>query len=262
MTPALDGMPAELPRTCPTVHLPTSRSLAPGGMVTASAMNTTLASSGWPGWPAKPKPTPPRELELAFDTEPIVGWRMWRIVDYRRHGGATERRLAPLAGRTLWHPRQRFSASCEPRTLYGRTHDGDHEAPWPSCMCGVWALRDRAAAEEKALERLPAGPHHACFGEVYLWGRVLEFKRGWRAAYAYPKRLILYAGPDAEWLRGELGRLYGVPVDIVSAPRTRPSEADQLNVAIRQGFGLPSGWAFQVLDPPKRRRPWDRLKKR
>ena len=33
------------------------------------------------------------------------------------------------------------------------------------------------------------------YGEVYLWGTVVEHELGWRAQFAYPKNLFL--SPDA-----------------------------------------------------------------
>jgi hypothetical protein len=59
--------------------------------------------------------------------------------------------------------------------------------PYFSCTCGVYAA--------KTIEHL-----HRCgykkfgvHGEVYLWGKVVEHERGWRAQFAYPKTLFLAA---------------------------------------------------------------------
>ncbi len=58
-------------------------------------------------------------------------------------------------------------------------------------------------------------------GEVALWGRVVVCERGWRAQYAFPTRLSLFAppwhdGPD-ERLQEMYDQLldYRVPVDFV-----------------------------------------------
>lgn len=153
--------------------------------------------------------TPESELELAFETEPITGWRAWRVVDFHRHGGIVEKRLQSLTGRDTLEPLIRAEGRCIPRDPYYGTAS-HHEAPWPSCHCGIWATRTR--------ELLPLHDFRSedpralvCVGEVALWGRVLEFEKGWRARYAYPTRLILLGGEEET--RAALARSYGVAVE-------------------------------------------------
>lgn len=57
--------------------------------------------------------------------------------------------------------------------------------PHPSCTCGVYAA--------KTLERLRQCGYSrfGLYGEVYLWGSVVEHERGWRAEFAYPKTFLL-----------------------------------------------------------------------
>jgi DNA-binding CsgD family transcriptional regulator len=62
----------------------------------------------------------------------------------------------------------------------GRTH----QAPQADCTCGIYAVKT-------AEQRMSSG---GIFGEVYLWGTVVEHERGWRAQFAYPKNLILPFG--------------------------------------------------------------------
>ncbi len=45
------------------------------------------------------------------------------------------------------------------------------------------------------------------FGQVSLWGRIIETTKGFRAQYAYPKELWLLDNSLEE-----LGFIYGVPV--------------------------------------------------
>jgi hypothetical protein len=155
------------------------------------------------------------EFELAFDTEPIIGWRVWRIVPFQRRGGVPERRLTALANHAVWTPMMRAEAWC----IGGAPHRAaPHEAPWPDCMCGVWALHTREDAEEK----WATTNGELCIGAVALWGRVLEFEHGYRAQYAYPQELI-FLGGDGQ-LAAEVGQLYGVPVRTVRAPEKKPRE--------------------------------------
>jgi hypothetical protein len=76
-------------------------------------------------------------------------------------------------------------------------------------VCGVYALKD--------FDRLfmdhwfPIEGWLCCFGQVALWGRVVEHEHGYRGQFAYPVRLWL-----PEWLfdacGSRLSEAYGIPV--------------------------------------------------
>ena len=90
----------------------------------------------------------------------------------------------------LWSPRQPLSAVCradKSGSISGLSKVTHNVADLPcfTCSCGIYAA--------KRVEHL-----HQCrygkfgvHGEVYLWGRVVEHERGWRAQFAYPKSLFL-----------------------------------------------------------------------
>jgi DNA-binding CsgD family transcriptional regulator len=104
---------------------------------------------------------------------PIIGYRVWqwdgsRIASLNGH--------AWLAGRAM-------EATCN----LGRLH----QAPQTDCACGIYAVK---TAEQ--LDRMRSG---GIFGEVYLWGTVVEHELGWRAQFAYPKNLILPFEIIAGW---------------------------------------------------------------
>jgi len=63
-----------------------------------------------------------------------------------------------------------------------------HQAPQTECTCGIYAVKP---AEQLYLEQLDRMSSGGIFGEVYLWGTVVEHELGWRAQFAYPKNLIL-----------------------------------------------------------------------
>ena len=95
----------------------------------------------------------------------------------------------------------------------------EHAAPTEGCTCGVYAAQNFAH-----LQRLGyAG--YGVYGEVYLWGAVVEHRLGWRAQYAYPKSLVLphdtipFKMSEAE-SRLETLLLYGV--DIFVTPAASP----------------------------------------
>jgi hypothetical protein len=111
---------------------------------------------------------------------PVVGYRVWQ---WDAAG------LKSLNGE-LWLASQPLSAVCRADKngsiagLSKTTHNSG-ESPYFNCTCGVYAAR--------SIEHL-----HRCgygkfgvHGEVYLWGRVVEHERGWRAEFAYPKAFFL-----------------------------------------------------------------------
>jgi len=111
---------------------------------------------------------------------PIIGYRIWQWDDVG---------LKSLNGE-LWSANQPLLAVCMADTRnsisgLARTAHDAAELPSFKCTCGVYAA--------KTIEHI-----HRCGygrfgvrGEVYLWGRVVEHRHGWRAEFAYPKSLLL-----------------------------------------------------------------------
>lgn len=200
---------ARQPGDVPAAITVSGSGLAHGSLVSAMSGAAMPIQSGFTV--EKKQPERP-ELELMFDTEPIIGWRAWRVVQHELHGGTVEPRLQPLTGRQLWHPRRRFDADCLPRELiYAHGQDRTHEAPNIGCHCGVWAVRHEQLLPTSDV-RLAGDWGLLAIGQVALWGRVIEFEKGWRARYAYPTRLQI-SSADIR-LAEELERLYGVTVDV------------------------------------------------
>lgn len=174
---------------------------------------------------------------------PEVGWRSWRVEwgpdEYRgivteegiekdfSEGLATLHHvmyspsLLLLSGwRTVWPRRDELRARC--------SLDRPHFSPDPECDCGIYAFRSprslwpgymraspiqRGWSEGYVVQRI--------FGQVYLWGQVIRGTLGWRAEYAYPRRLYV---PTTSYARGPIVPPeeialhladYGVPVEIV-----------------------------------------------
>ena len=81
----------------------------------------------------------------------------------------------------LWLPSQPLSAVCRADAngsisgLSKATHNPD-ELPYFNCTCGVYAAKNVEHLHQCGYGKF--GVH----GEVYLWGRVVEHERGWRAA--------------------------------------------------------------------------------
>lgn len=111
---------------------------------------------------------------------PIVGHRVWQ---WDAAG------LKSLNGEQ-WVPGRRLTALCRADAtgvISGLSRFMQHpgQPPHANCTCGVYAA--------KTLERLQQCSYgrFGVYGEVYLWGTVVEHERGWRAEFAYPKAFIL-----------------------------------------------------------------------
>ena len=108
---------------------------------------------------------------------PVVAHRVWRW---------DETGLKSLNGEP-WLPGRRLEARCRvaPAPRHVRFADGADKVPHRNCTCGVYAAKN--------LEHLRQSGYadRGIYGEVYLWGKVVEHALGWRAQFAYPKNLVL-----------------------------------------------------------------------
>jgi hypothetical protein len=102
-------------------------------------------------------------------------------------------------------------------------------------LCGPVATdrrRLRDAVAKSALGRSEPRIAGWVIGQVWLWGKVIEAERGWRAALAYPNRLFLPVGgirpgvPPEEIIRDLT--TYGVPIKTISPHTTPHAQAETL----------------------------------
>ena len=122
---------------------------------------------------------------------PLQGWRLWHVVE--RDG---ELRLVSPLYRVQWPARRELVAACrrglEPGlSLYPpRTR---HAAPSPGCGCGIYGSCGpvQVAAYMSRFFKQREDVVHRVIGTVSLWGEVVECDSGWRASYAYPRRLYV-----------------------------------------------------------------------
>ncbi len=155
-----------------------------------------------------PAPTPaisPKDIERLKKAEPrqvlarmpdsvvsIVAWRAWapRVLDGGQWG------LGALGQTHIWIPKKAMEAVC------CASDPSAHPAPHRDCTCGIWSFRSLD-------ELLPALAGYAVkvFGQVTIWGRIIECEHGFRSQFAYPKELWLL-DPSME----QLGYTYGVPI--------------------------------------------------
>lgn len=180
---------------------------------------------------------PPAELELAFSTEPVVGWRIWRAergIDRRMSAFqlALELREAEREGverpaESLFHYRLRsltqpafWPAGARMESICGAGQRAllHPQSPGPEarCECGLWAFRSRDLARRTLLDYAQSGRILA-LGQVTLWGRIIEQEFGWRAQFGYPVELEVYGA--GEEIAADLAFAYGIGV----TPRPWPT---------------------------------------
>ena len=82
----------------------------------------------------------------------------------------------------------------------------DHHPPHEGCSCGIYAAKsNRGHHYTGYAEGAPV------WGEVFLWGKIQEYTEGYRAEFAYPKRLSTSSG-----LADRIASRYGVECEDVS----------------------------------------------
>ncbi len=111
-------------------------------------------------WQSITHSTMPNKLEDAgIRMGSITGWRLWRVEDYK---------LKSISAPAIWYP-------CVPMI-------GDPDKPHE----GVHAFRDPEEVYKEFIPRFA----NLVIGQVKMWGRYVEHKRGYRAEFARITKLI------------------------------------------------------------------------
>lgn len=134
-----------------------------------------------------PEMTPEAQLGSPdrFDTTPVIGWRVWELPHtWENIGDGTAELLRSPVSRNLWEPGFPNEADC--RRDNTRKHDRE-ACPDLACTCGIYAMRLR----QDCRVGLSSNRYLVVFGQVSLWGRVIEHRYGWRGQYAYPYSLSI-----------------------------------------------------------------------
>lgn len=117
-------------------------------------------------------------LDTFVGSQPVEGWRAWRLVRSDDHG--------PIGLASLFSPHERWAARSAPRATCA-VEGSYHTAPSPNCRCGYYAYAERA--------RLAGSSRRVgVVGTVSMWGSVIDHDFGFRGEFAYPQRLRLVCG--------------------------------------------------------------------
>ena len=137
---------------------------------------------------------------LKRSTEIIVGWRVWGLSTPASANPRADASQPCILASTfmidVWPPGKAMTACCGANMLRHGIH--------------AFATPAQALAYMGECRK----PTRHVFGEVSLWGRVVIHERGFRAQWAYPKRILVpkqYRG--GRDIVNELRRSYGVETD-------------------------------------------------
>ena len=123
--------------------------------------------------------------------------------------------LANLGNDTIYVPREKIEARCEQYSTIGtlvlRKDHSEQQAPHLNCMCGIYAYKEKPRLLRE-IGKTNSGLR-LVYGEINLWGKVIEHEDGYRAQFGYPKRL--WCTPAIEPLAGWIGYVYGVPCEVM-----------------------------------------------
>jgi hypothetical protein len=110
-----------------------------------------------------------RRMKISDYVSSLIAFRVWRWSSSGLRSLNEER----------WVPGQYVAAQC------WATNSGAHPSPEETCSCGIYG-----AKTFQHLLKLGYRDYEV-FGEVYLWGFVVEHPLGYRGQFAYPKTLAV-----------------------------------------------------------------------
>ena len=161
--------------------------------------------------------------------EPLLAWRSWSVTSINPVSPDTndQRMTVPhlmSSYASHWFPYERLEAKHQDRTGVWLTSmvplpdvpcsgcPCDDWQPDTSFGCGIYGYKQSESLMRYLKGQLVFKP--ILVGQVALWGRIVEHKHGYRAQYAYPKRLV-YGGETAirRTRVQQLAESYGIPYE-------------------------------------------------
>lgn len=210
--------------------IPYNPRVGPGGQMTVYPTGTpTVIPIGSGGFVVQRREVP---QELA--AEPIIAWRAWGTDST----GLLRPTAVGMAFRDTWATRDATARCLRCLYLFGTP-------PGVNCGCGLYACKTEDGIR---------GNPHRIWGQVALYGKVIEHEHGYRAQHAR----ILDLHTREEDLAESLRQRYGVPVTRHPRPAHSIGEKDEtftpyFQRVIVAGALRASGATPFVSGPPKRR---------
>lgn len=179
--------------------------------------------------------------------DPIIAYRAWRV----SKGGL----IHGLAQRAPWPPYAPMEARCsggisplashyEPNERNPHLDAADEYIPPPAlrCTCGIYAFK---TLPDVAIIREEYRGQPFVWGEVKLWGRVIECHLGYRAEFAYPGEL----SASQRYVVDYVAKRYGVPVRLLETEEDE-AEPDADGIATLTWQRLSSAMRYLGTPPP------------
>lgn len=114
--------------------------------------------------------SPQKPLPEEHVVSALIGYRAWNVPLFVDE-------LRSVAVMAKWKPYEKLAAAC-----------AEAQCDGVGCNCGIYAFKtlDLVQRQYKSLDHAK----RYVWGQVWLWGRVLECKDGYRAQFAYPKSFV------------------------------------------------------------------------
>ena len=107
--------------------------------------------------------------------------------------------LANLGKDTIYVPREKIEARCE------QEDHCEQQAPHLTCTCGIYAYKEKPRLLREIRNKMTAPAIYSglrlVYGEINLWGKVIEHEDGYRAQFGSPRRLWC-TQQSSRWLAG------------------------------------------------------------
>lgn len=162
-----------------------------------------------------------------YGGSPLHAWRAWTCEFDENKNLVLNSINQVKAGKDpfRWHPRQIMEATCN-------KEDREHalnETPAEGCRCGIHALDHPLYLAKQGYPSF-IGPKRTFYvwGELAMWGKVIEGETGIKAQFAYPTKFYIRYDLHLDWtkdgkttkldpwmVRDILEHQWGIPTTVV-----------------------------------------------
>jgi hypothetical protein len=177
------------------------------------------------------------DLTVPDYLEPILAWRAWLVttrVDPSSSVDVLQPRIVSVFKGTVWEPYQALEA---------RHETGTPCVAGSPCRCGIYAFKDpeHLRREIWSVPMRSRVGYSAIIGQVWLWGKLAEHERGWRAQFAYPAQFRWALHCDGSALAATYGIEYQEDESWTSVKKFEPDSQSL--------FASPSRYPLSIASP-------------